>query len=260
MNYLSKFTSALILLCALGFNQSHAVTIDFDTEYLNVEGLADNFISADPFDPIENTSSPLIEFAGGAVTFSGGVILRDPANTDSDPMAPTFFPGVYFGTAFSPTTSINQLGYFNPITIDIDASENFTNISGSLLSGLNTNAPENTLMELASYEVSFYSGTTLLGTDSTGDVGFTDTTTFSFDSFSMQSAIMGAAITKVEILANPLDLNSMDSITQNEWDFLLDFVTLESGMNPVPVPAALPLFMSALLGGWVVARPKKKLS
>ncbi len=256
MNTLRNVFNTAIVLSAIGLNASHAVTVDFDTEYLNVEGLADNFITANPFDPIENTSG--VNFVGGAVTFSGGVILRDPANTDTDPMAPTFFPGVYFGTAFSPTTSINEVGYANPLTINIDASENFTNVSGLLLSGLNTNAPEYTGMELASYEVSFFNDNTLLGTDSTGGVDFTDTATFEFDSFSMESAIFGAAITRVEIMANPFDLNSMDSIIQNEWDFLLDFVNFEAGMNPVPVPAALPLFISALVGGFVIARPKKK--
>lgn len=255
MNYLRYVLSTLAVLLFVGVNAAQAVIVDFDTEYTGVEGLADNFITADPTNPIQNTSG--VSFVGGAVSFSGGIILRDPANPDMDPMAPAIFPGVFFGTAFSPTTSINVTDYLNPITINIDAAQGFTNVSGILLSGLNTNAPEYTGMDLASYEISFFNGDTLLGTDSTGGVEFTDTTSFGFDTFSIESAIFGAAITKVEIAANPFDLNSMDSIIQNEWDFLLDSISLEVGMNPVPVPAALPLFISALLGGFAFARPKR---
>lgn len=256
MNYLRNFLNAVTVLFFLSLNATYAVTVDFDSAYLGVEGLADNFITADPTDPLQNTS--LINFVGGAVSFEGGVILRDPANPDTNPLTAATFPGVYFGTAFSPTTGIDVVGYVNPLTINIDEAESFTNVSGLFLSGLNTGAPEYTGMELASYEVSFFSGNTLLGTDATGGVEFTDTASFSFDSFSMDSAIFGAAITKVEIKANPFDLNSMDAIVQNEWDFLLDSVTFEVGTSPVPVPAALPLFISALLGGLAVARPKRK--
>jgi len=255
MSYLRNILSTIAALFFLGFNAAHAVIVDFDTEYLNVNGLANNFLTAEPTDPIQNSSG--VTFVGGAVDFSGGIVLRDPANPDTDPMAPDLFPGVFFGSAFSPTTSIDVTDYLNPITVNIDAAAGFTNISGVLLSGLNTDAPEYTGMDLASYEISFFNGDTLLGTDSTGGVEFTDTTMFSFDSFSMESAIFGAAITKVEIAANPFDLNSMDSIVVNEWDFLLDSISFEVGMNPVPVPAALPLFISALLGGFVIARPKR---
>ena len=243
-------------------SNAYAVLVDFEAQYTGPTApttIESTFIAADPSDPIQNTSSPLIEFAGGAVNFSGGVILRDPLSAMATPIIGDG-GSIYYGSAFSPTTSIGTTGYVNPITIDIDPNANFSSVSGVLINGLNTNAPENEAMVLASYVVSFFNGATLLGTDSTGDVPFTDgatTISFGFDTSSLMGALMGAAITQVLITAADVDLDSTDMIVQNEFDFLLASVSFDGGMSPVPLPAALPLFISAMLGGFFIARPKK---
>jgi hypothetical protein len=252
MKHIFRLSITAILFFVFIASSAHAIVVDFDTEYTDLLSLENNFITANPANPIENSSA--LSFVGGAVSFSGGVALRDPLNSMGNPI-----PGVFYGTAFSPTTSINTSGFLNPITINIDAGENFTNVNGEFISGLNTNAPENSANTLASYDISFFSGDDLLGVDSKVNVPFNNGDTlisFGFDSTSLMGALFGAAITRVELTARDLDLNSTDQIIQNEWDFLLSSVSFESA-SPVPVPAALPLFISALLGGLVVARPKK---
>lgn len=199
------------------------------------------------------------------ITFSGGLLLDEPIDSSGMPGNTINGDGgsIYYGTAFSPTTSINTSNYQNQLTINIDESENFTNVSGELINGLNTGAPQNSDGTLASYDISFYSGDELLITDMTGDVVFDDgdsLVSFGLDTSSLSGSLFGSVITKVEIMANDLDLNSDDDQITNEWDYLLASVSFES-TNPVPVPAALPLFISALLGGgFVVARPKKQKS
>ena len=270
MKYFRNILNAVIVLSVLTFSAAHAVTVNFTNEYAGVTTLQNNFITADPTDGFENSSS--VTFVGGAVEFSGGVALRAPLNSMGSAITGGVDPGaetssVYYGTAFSPTTSIINSGLTDPtITIDIDASENFTSISGELVNGLNTNAPQNQNRNtdpdgdgldplLASYAIRFFSGSDLLDTVMTGDVPFTDgdtTIPFSFESAMMQ------AITRVEIMANDVDLNGLDGVgvVLNEWDFLLASVSFEN-TSPIPVPAALPLFLSALLGGYVIARPKR---
>ena len=280
MKYFRNILNAVIVLSVLAFSAAHAVTVNFTNEYAGVTVLQNNFIDADPTDGLENSSS--VTFVDGAVEFSGGVALRAPL--DSTGLVGNIITGgvdagaetssVYYGTAYSPTTSIMNPGLTDPIiTIDIDASENFTSISGELVNGLNTNAPQNQnrnkdinedgLVDgdgldplLASYTINFFTGSdgsVPLDTVMTGDVPFTDGATtipFSFESAMMQ------AITKVQIVANDLDLNGLDEIVENEWDFLLASVSFEN-TSPIPVPAALPLFISALLGGYVIARPRR---
>lgn len=263
MNYFRRLISVSFIVNVICLSSAHAVLVDFEEQYTGPDApttIENNFIAADPSDPIQNTSSPLIEFAGGAINFSGGVILKDPLSALATPIIGDG-GSIYYGSAFSPTTSLDTTGYVNPITIDvIDPNANFTSVSGVLINGLNTNAPENVAMALASYVVSFFSGTTLLGIHSTGDVPFTDgatTISFGFDTSSLMGALMSAAITRVEITAADVDLDSTDSIIQNEFDFLLASVSFDQGMSPVPLPAALPLFISAMLGGFFIARPKK---
>ena len=70
---------------------------------------------------------------------------------------------------------------------------------------------------------------------------------------------MGAYINKVELISPGYDFE-LDNNSRNEvieWDFLLGSVSFDQVLSPVPLPAAVPMFMSALLGGFVAARRYK---
>ena len=46
--------------------------------------------------------------------------------------------------------------------------------------------------------------------------------------------------------------------TPSEWDFVIDSVTLTQSLQPVPLPAALPLFATGVGALAFLARRRKK--
>ena len=78
---------------------------------------------------------------------------------------------------------------------------------------------------------------------------------FGLDTDTLMGSLLGLFINKVEISTPGYDFIGRPE--QQEWDFLLSSVSFNEGASPVPLPAALPLFMRALLGGFVAARRKK---
>jgi hypothetical protein len=75
--------------------------------------------------------------------------------------------------------------------------------------------------------------------------------------FGLDTGVLGALINLVEITTSGYQFMNGARDEPLEWDFLLASVEFGQGASPVPLPAALPLFMSALLGGFVAARRKK---
>ena len=195
----------------------------------------------------------------GGITFSGGVLLENPTETG------TMFPdvggvpvgSVFYGTANAPSTGAVP----NPllpqtITIDITEAENVTLIEGILINGLNTESIG--LDFLTPYTITYSSNGTELFVDNL-DGGLLSnqqdgSALFSFNSMTMGS-MLGALITEVEITTPGVEFPGDPSLS--EYDFLIDALSFNQPLNPVPIPAALPLFFSALLGGWIFARPRK---
>ena len=75
------------------------------------------------------------------------------------------------------------------------------------------------------------------------------------ESFGLDISSSLLFITMVELTTSGVDFPGGEAVV--EWDFLLDDINFVSAMAPVPLPAGLPLFISALLGGLVIARPRK---
>ena len=208
---------------------------------------------------------------GSAITFSGGVLLQNP--TDTMEFGNT--GSVLYGTANSPTTGAttnpNNDALPRTITINIrpdapmNPGENVTLVEGFLANGLNTDRIDGATGmlftdELADYMVSFFTTDentpefewTMENLVSNQLGGFA---IFSFNSENEGDGV-GNNITKVEITSPGIQFLGPNS--DFEWDFLIDTLSFNEALpNPVPVPAALPLFLSALLGGWVFARPRK---
>lgn len=212
---------------------------------------------------------------GGSIMFSGGVTLINPTETD-----PILFDGdVLYGTAFSPSTGAETSPLGPPaelpsvITIEIDPIDQVNLVEGLLINGLNTDREDgmgNLLTtELANYAVSVF--TTDLASNfaiTTGDLP--SNLAGGFDLFSvtteglMNSIGEDVFITQIQIRANPS--GPVDALGNTgidfgqgfpEWDFLIDAVSFNEELPPIPIPAALPLFLSALFGGWLFARPRK---
>ena len=202
--------------------------------------------------------------AGGSIMFSGGVTLLNPTET----LPITFDGDVLYGTAFAPSTGAQTSPLGPPaelpsiITIDIDPIDQVNLVEGLLINGLNTDAVDmmmNPLTnELADYVVSVF--TTDLDSDFAIQIlDLPSNLAGGFDLFSVSTAelmnSMGEAvfITQVQIQALPINFGE----NFDEWDFLIDAVSFNEPLPPIPVPAALPLFLRALFGGWLFARPRK---
>lgn len=188
----------------------------------------------------------------GGITFSGGVLLEDPTETG------TMFPdvgGVPVGSVFYGTANAPGSGALpNPllpqtITISITEAEAVTSVQGILINGLATNAQT----VLAEYMISYFNGTTLLNAGNTSIGTLPSNQEFGSALFGFDS--MGTLITSIEITSSGVEFPGDPSLL--EYDFLIDALSFNQPLNPVPIPAALPLFFSALLGGWVFARPRK---
>lgn len=197
--------------------------------------------------------------SNNGITFSGGVLLQDPLNSNALPIMGDG-GSIYYGTAFSPSTSITTSNYTNTLSINITSDEIVKRVSRSFVHGLDTRLDgQNVLID---YAVNYFvdvAGVETLFTQQLADQIFDDgasVVSFDLDTDTLVGAAMGAFINRVEITTAGYDFDS----TRNddfEFDFLPSSVSFNELASPVPVPAALPLFMSALLGGFVAARRKK---
>ena len=258
MNIFRHFLCAIIISNAFLISSAHALVVDFE-EFNNV-GLIDRFVDANINYDLISSPTHILEgrsFGAGGITFSGGVLLQNPL--DSNAMIIDGDGGsIYYGTAFSPSTSIPTSNYTNTLTINITSDENINEVTGSFVHGLNTNLDAQGIT--IDYVVNYFSEglITPLFSQDLLDVPFidgADVVSFGLDTTSLTGSLMGALINRVEITTLGYDFTSNDNNVL-EWDFLLGSANFNQA-SPVPVPAALPLFMSALLGGFVAARRNK---
>ena len=183
------------------------------------------------------------------IQFSGGVLLQNPTEASGGGII-VDEDSVFYGTANSPTTNADfndpTYGTEPKIIIEINTLTDVTSVSGLLINGLNTAQVGNDPVE---FTVEFFSD--LAGTNSL------DMWTMLLASGSepgnavFQSDTGGAAIKRVEISATPFS----ESPFEGEWDFLIDNIAFNEAV--VPVPAALPLFISAVAGFGLFFRRKR---
>ena len=255
---LSLVAVTLYLSC---INSAHAFVVDFE-EFAILPTIPSSF-TEEPNLAMANDTLALRNqvFGSGGITFSGGILLEDPTDSSGDPNNTIMGDGgsVYFGTAFSPSTSIITSGYQNPLSINIDTMlDSITSVQGAFVHGLNTDDLDGMGISIG-YTVSYFIEGVMSPIIQELSAIFTDgdeVINFGFDTNDLMGSSMGALITGVEILADGYDfINSNQDV--DEFDFLLGSVRFNEGASPVPVPAALPLFISALLGGFVIARPRR---
>lgn len=249
-----------VALFVLAFSSVQAaVVVDFENYIADLPftTIPSSFLSV----PNYNDISPAVltlqgeTFGSGGITFSGGVLLESPTG-DGGVLGDSILGDggdVYYGTAFSPSTSITTsnyptMGNLGFLEINIASTEGVQSVQGSLIQGLN-------IEDLVDYTVNyFFDDSTTAGFTESISALFTngdEVVSFGLDT-TLDGALSGELITKVTVIADELIVNM-----NTEFDFLLAAVEFSEGANPVPVPAALPLFISALLGGFVVARPKR---
>jgi hypothetical protein len=258
MNNFRKIFSVAIIVNAFFVSSVHALVVDFE-EYDGI-GLQDVFLGNNTNLNSANLTHRLVgqSFGSGGITFSGGVMLQDPLNSMAMPIVGDG-GSIYYGTAFSPSTSITTANYTNTLSIDITSAEMVTNVSGSFVHGLDTRLVGPS--ELVNYFVDYYvEGIVDPFREVLGGQLFVDgadVVSFNIDTATLAGAAMGAFINKVELVSPGYDFIPSDRDDIFEWDFLLSSVSFNEAASPVPLPAALPLFMSALLGGFVAARRKK---
>ena len=265
MNNIRRLLSTAILINTFFVCSAHALVVDFENYGMNEDGtggigLLDVFLLGNTNLNSANSTHRLIgqTFGNGGITFSGGVLLEKPRNSNADPIVGDG-GSVYYGTAFSPTTSINTSNYPDALSIDITSAEMVTKVSGSFVHGLDTRAVGQN--ELVNYFLDYYvEGAANPFRENLGGQLFVDgasVVSFNLDTSTLAGTAMGGFINKVELVSSGYDFDSSDRDAVFEWDFLLSSVSFNEAASPVPVPAALPLFMSALMGGFVAARRKK---
>ena len=145
MNYFRHLLSATIIVNVLFISNAHALVVDFENYGRNDDGsggigLLDVFLRTNIDLNQANSTHRLIgqSFGNtGGITFSGGVLLEDPLDSNAMPIAGDG-GSVYYGTAFSPETSITTSNYTNTLTIDITSAEMVTSVSGSFVHGLDS--------------------------------------------------------------------------------------------------------------------------
>lgn len=161
-------------------------------------------------------------------TFTGGVILGNATNFPAQSFAtsPNIYATSWFGTNLS-----------DMLTITINPSFPTNEVSFPLFNGLTTSQ---------SYTVSaFDASNNLLTSQHLPNIASTTSSGFAIVDL-VALGIMSVTITP-------------DSIPDGRWNFAIDSIALNQSLQPVPLPAALPLFASGagtlLFLSW---RKKKK--
>lgn len=148
-------------------------------------------------------------------TFTGGVILGNATNFPAQSFAtsPNIYGTAWFGTGLSAT-----------LTIAINPSFPTNEVSFPLFNGLTISQ---------SYTVSAFDAfNNLLASQHLTNVPST--------------TISGFAIVDLVALGIVSVTISPDSIPDGSWDFAIDSIALNRSLQPVPLPAALPMFASGV--------------
>ena len=277
---------SLFVLATLVAGNVQAALVDFEEFVNGTPGTGDLSLqstfqmatttpgSQQRLEQVDSMGNPLQTFGDSdGISFFGGVLLQNPTATVDFPAAGS----VLYGTANSPTTGAQTTPPGNlprtiEINIDTSVGENITLVEGLLVNGLNTDADNPMGMpytnELADYLISFFTDDPMtaefvfslpnLASNEVGGFGI-----FSFDS-TREGDAAGNLITRVEVTSPGINFLGDNSIcvpgntnVACEYDFFIDALSFNQPLNPIPIPAALPLFLSALIGGWMFARPRK---
>lgn len=247
MNFTRALTKGSLLAIALAFaGNSHAVIVDFQsTGILDIKStFNDSNVTPGSLTTLEGVAfyldGSIQTPRTDGIQFSGGVLLQNPTEASGGGIV-VDEDSIFYGTAHSPTTNADfndpAYGTSPQIIIEINTVTDVTSVSGLLINGLNTAQVGNDPVE---FKVEFFS-------DIAGN-NLLDMWTMSLASGSVPgnanfaSDTGGAAIKRVEISATPFSEAPFDG----EWDFLIDDIAFNEAV--VPVPAALPLFLSALAG------------
>lgn len=182
------------------------------------------------------------------LSFNGGVVLGFPTFFPASPFSTK--PNVY-GTAYAPAQGITNKSFTPELRIEIDSDRGAKRVEGLLFNGLTTE--DNFVVKAFSggKEVDKQNFDMLPSNISEG-----------FAEFRLKSG--GPSIDLVTIMAD-----TTSGAFKGQWDFLIDTIAVgepienilngnggggNGGVQPIPVPAALPLFASALAGmgvfGW----------
>ena len=260
MKYLFK---PILLFVPLMISSVHALEVDFEAydpdspNYNGVTNISSTFIGANITNPTQTLTGDVF---GDGITFSGGVLLLDPVNGTTlmgetpTPINCATCGSVFYGSAASLSTNVitDEGDLPQTITINIPTAAQVNAVSGTFINGLNTSAltPGSfsndytityTLNDGSSQEQSIVNSEFNFGMDT--------------ESFGLDISSSLLFITMVELTAEGVPFPG--GLAAVEWDFLLDAIRFDSNIAPVPLPAGLPLFISALLGGFVIARPRK---
>lgn len=261
MKYIFK---SILLFVPLMISAAHALEVDFEAydpenpNYNGVTNISSTFIGANITNPTQTLTGD--EFGEG-ITFSGGVLLLNPVNGTTlmgetpTPINCATCGNVFYGSAASLSTNVitnDGVPMMPTITINIPTAAQINAVSGTFINGLNTSAlTPGTFSNDYTITYTLDDGSTREESIVNSEFNFgMDTESFGLD---ISSSLM--LITMVELTAD--GVNFPGGLAPVEWDFLLDAISFDSNMAPVPLPAGLPLFISALLGGFVIARPRK---
>ena len=252
---LLKGSLSLVLFSFVG--NANALVVDFEST-----GISD--IQNTYFDSNFNTTSLTtlnnVAFyldgsmqvnAAGGIYFSEGVLLQNPSQLQTSVLQDLTGGSILYGTGESPSTNTGHNsalypGYTptNRIVITISPEILVTSVGGLLINGLNTDG----VIGAADYQIQFYSELGLLDTLNFNDIASGSVpghVEFFYES-------LASPIAEVIITGVPFDFGGGNGAT--EWDFLIDNIAFNEPMGVVPVPAALPLFISALAGVGLFAR------
>ena len=263
MNVIRHIKTGLFILLGIVAGNAHAVIVDFE-EYgsagsINL-GLSSTFQGATTtpgsrqrLEMVDATGNPFDTFGDtstGVISFSGAVLLEDPTETGMfPPVGGVPVGSVYYATANAPSTNAipNPL-LEQTITITITDSQ-VTSVEGILINGLATTMDT----ALAEYFITYFTDTNMF-TERIGPMeGLPSNQENGAALFSI--ATSGDFINSIEITSPGVQFPGDPDLL--EYDFLIDALSFNESLNPIPVPAAFPLFLSALLGGWLLARPRK---
>lgn len=208
-------------------NSANAVIIDFESTPALATGPS-----------LFANAGPAQDIVVGNVTISDGVVLGFPTYFPAIPFGTA--PNVY-GTAYHPSGGVNaDPSLLSTLSITIDPADGVNTIEGLLFNGL---------IEMDSFKVEAFSASSLV--DSVALNKLPSNLDEGFGVFRLDSG--GSPIDLVTIAAD------LSGPLENQWDFAIDTIAINQAIETVvPVPAALPLLLTALGGLGLVRLGKKR--
>lgn len=185
-----------------------------------------------------SAAGPAQDITVGGITVSGGVVLGFPTNFPAAPFGTA--PNVY-GTANHPAGgAVGDSSLLSTISINIDPGLSITTVEGLLFNGL---------IGQDTYNITAFSSS--VAVDTVSFVDLPANLSSGFGVFRLNSG--GAAIDLVTISTD------LGGVFSGEWDFIIDTLAIGEPIenSVVPVPPALYLFGSGILGLVGIAKRRK---